>query len=263
MANWLTIKRLSEKYGITETTLRGWKTLGYVTSSTIDDIEMLDDDSLTLFLDIHQTKGVSEDSLYQIIKEKEWEREILLSQMNDELFLLKTQSLYQPLFHIIIQELGNLITNDHHRDLFLAISCGEPVSRVAARYGVPYGEVIEKYNNILKKLGENGERIATYRNRAMTLLFGKYNTDYPTNISLTQILNERARHVLKKQEIETVHQLLQYTARCGWPSLKHMEGMGALTYKDIISALFHANFIVIHEDKSITLSPEIAALVLE
>ena len=106
MANWLTIKQLSEKRGIAESTLRNWTNLGYITSSTIDNIIMLDDDSLTSYLDTHQSKGLSKESLEKLIKEKEMEYEIILSRLNDELFLLKTQSLHQPLFHTIVQELG-------------------------------------------------------------------------------------------------------------------------------------------------------------
>lgn len=94
MANWLTIKQLSEKRGIAESTLRNWTNLGYITSSTIDNIIMLDDDSLTSYLDTHQSKGLSKESLEKLIKEKEMEYEIILSLLNDELFLLKTQSLH-------------------------------------------------------------------------------------------------------------------------------------------------------------------------
>lgn len=56
MANWLTIKQLSEKRDIAESTLRNWINLGYITSSTIDNVIMLDDDSLISYLDTHQTK---------------------------------------------------------------------------------------------------------------------------------------------------------------------------------------------------------------
>ena len=38
--------------------------------------------------------------------------------------------------------------------------------------------------------------------------------------------------------------------------------MGAITYKEIINSLYNANIIIINKDKTITLSPEIATLVL-
>lgn len=262
MAHWKTIKQLSEKYGINESTLRGWTKLGYITFSTINNVVMLDDEKLTCYLDAHQSKGLGEDSLNNLIKEKEREREVILSQFDDELFLLKTQKLYEPLFHVIIEELGRLITDDCQRDIFLSISSGEPISRVAARHHMTYDETVAKYSSILGKLGENPERIATYRNQAMMPLFKKYGTENPTNIPLSRIISDRACRILRKLEIETVCQLLQHTSQYGWPSLRRLEGMGLTTYNEIINALYNANFILVHNDRSITLSPEIASLLL-
>lgn len=262
MANWLTIKQLSAKRGLTESTLRNWTNLGYITSATIDGIIMLDDDSLTSYLNVHQTKGLNKESLEKLIKGKESEYEIVLSQLDDELFLLKTQKLHQPLFHIIIKELGQLITDASQREIFLSISCGEPISRVAVRHNMTYQDTINTYSELLINLSKNTERIATFRDRAMTSLFGKYNTDDPTNIPLRRMISDRACNALFKLNIHTVHQLLQYTAQNGWPRLKRLEGLGEITYNEIINALYNANFIVFHENKSIGLSPEISALIL-
>ena len=52
---------------------------------------MLDDDSLISYLNTHQIKGLSKESLEKLIKEKKVECEIILSRLNDELFPLKTQ----------------------------------------------------------------------------------------------------------------------------------------------------------------------------
>ena len=96
MANWITLKQLSEKRGIAESDLRTWANLGYIASSRIENVLMIDDESLTQYLDVHQTKDLGENYLEKIIKEKELEREVLLSQCDDELFLLKTQKLHHP-----------------------------------------------------------------------------------------------------------------------------------------------------------------------
>lgn len=262
MANWQTIKQISEKRGVPESVIRGWRSLGYLSFSTINGELMMDDDSLVRYLDAHQRKGLDIDSLNQLIKEKEMEREVILSQLDDELFLLKTQQLHQPLFHVLIQELSQLITNTTHREMFLSISSGEPISRVAERHHMTYDETVAIYTTILKKLGEHSERIATYRKQVLKFMFGKYNTDDPTNVPLMQIVNERACRILQRENIGTVHQLLTYTSQNGWNSLKKFEGMGTSTYQDILIALYNANFIVINEDKSVVLSPEIAALLL-
>ena len=171
MSKWLTLQQLSEKRGINETTLRYWKSSGYIKSSTIDNVVMLDDESVSHFLDAHQTKELDEDCLKKIIQEKELEREIMLAHLEDELFLMKTQKLYQPLFHILIEELSALIIDNCQREIFLAISTGEPIARVAARHQMTYAQAAETYNVILDKLGENTQRIATLRQRTMELLF--------------------------------------------------------------------------------------------
>lgn len=259
----MTIQKMAQKHGIDESVIRGWANLGYIVSSRINNVMMVDDDSLTRYLDAHKSKGLSEGYLEKIIKEKVLEREVLLSRFEDELFQLKTQALYQPLFHTIIEELGGLITDDHLREIFLAISHGEPISRVAVRYQMTYAQAITTYSSILRKLGEHPERIATYRNRVMNDLFGKYGMDNPLNISLEKIVDCHAQNVLKTEaEIITVRDLLQYTSEYGWNKLKSIKGMGRITYEHVIKTLYNANFIVVGEDKSITLSPEIAAMVI-
>lgn len=259
----MTIQKMAQKHGIDESVIRGWANLGYVVSSRINNVMMIDDDSLTRYLDAHKSKGLSEGYLEKIIKEKVLEREVLLSRFEDELFQLKTQALYQPLFHTIIEELGGLITDDHLREIFLAISHGEPISRVAVRYQMTYAQAVATYSAVLAKLGEHPERIATYRNRVMNDLFGKYGMDNPLNISLEKIVDCHAQNVLKTEaEIITVRDLLQYTSEYGWNKLKSIKGMGRITYEHVIKTLYNANFIVVGEDKSITLSPEIAAMVI-
>ena len=69
MANWITLKQLSEKRGIAESDLRTWANLGYIASSRIENVLMIDDESLTQYLDVHQTKDLGENYLEKIIKE--------------------------------------------------------------------------------------------------------------------------------------------------------------------------------------------------
>ena len=73
MANWITLKQLSEKRGIAESDLRTWANLGYIASSRIENVLMIDDESLTQYLDVHQTQDLGENYLEKIIKEKELE----------------------------------------------------------------------------------------------------------------------------------------------------------------------------------------------
>ena len=197
MANWITLKQLSEKRGIAESDLRTWANLGYIASSRIENVLMIDDESLTQYLDVHQTKDLGENYLEKIIKEKELEREVLLSQCDDELFLLKTQ------------ELGQLITDDHEREIFLSVSGGEPIARVAKRNKMAYAQVATCYSSILRTLGEHKGRIATFRSRTMELMFDKCNTVTPVNTPLSNLVGAHAYNVLSlsaKTETSSCHQ---------------------------------------------------------
>lgn len=263
MANWITLKQLSEKRGIAESDLRTWANLGYIASSRIENVLMIDDESLTQYLDVHQTKDLGENYLEKIIKEKELEREVLLSQCDDELFLLKTQKLHQPLFHILIQELGQLITDDHEREIFLSVSGGEPIARVAKRNKMTYAQVSVSYSSILGRLSENTERIATFHSPTMELIFDKCNMATRINTPLSSLIRGHAHNVLYgEMGFRTVHDLLRYTTQNGWQSLRRFKGMGLVTYKRVMNALRDDNFIIIREDGNIELPPEIAALVI-
>lgn len=262
MANWLTLDCVSKKRGIPESTLRYWKSLNYIAFSTIDNVVMLDDESILRFLDIHQSKELSEDCLKKIIREKELERETILAHFDDELFLLKTLKMYQPLFHTLIEELGALIMDDLQREIFLAISGGEPISRVAMRHQITYSQTIKMYSGILERLGENTARIATFRKLAMDQLFSPLDVKDAIDAPVSSVFETHIYAVLMKVQINTVRELLQYAAEHGWDSLKKTRGMGKTSYIRMINTLHSAHFITVSEDGSIEPSPEIAMLLI-
>lgn len=263
MTNWLSSKLISRKRGIPESTLRIWRSLGYIVSSTVDNEVMLDDDSLARFLDIYKTKELSAGYLEKIIQEKELEREVLLSRFDDELFLMKTHKKYQQLFHILIQELGQMIADVRLREIFLAISSGEPISRVAVRYEMTYDKTLATYQSILNNLSKYKGRIAALANRGPDSLFSKYSVDTILSMPLADIIHFHTYVILHREaQISTVRELLRYTSKNGWKSLKKLYGMGNITYSRMISALQNVELIVVGGDGSIELSPELVALAL-
>lgn len=262
MANWITLQQLSQKRGIDESTLRNWKNLGYVASSTVDDVEMLDEDSLTVYLNALQTEALDLDSLENAIKEKKQEYEILLSRLDDELFLMKTQGLHQKLYHIVMEELGHLILDKNLRDMFLAISAGEPIARVAKRHEKTYKETMDSYSDILNQLNENTERIATFRESGIKFFFGRFNSSDPTDVSLDNFLNLHAIFILRKYNISTVRQLMDFTLTHSWSSLNKLSGLGKVTYNEILLALRNAHYITIDESGHVEWSPIISAFIL-
>lgn len=262
MANWISLQQLSQKRGIEESTLRNWKNLGYVASSTVNDVEMLDDDSLTVYLNALQTEALDQESLENAIREKRQEYEILLSRLDDELFLMKTQRLHQKLYHVIMEELGHLIIDKSLRDIFLAISAGEPITRVAKRHKKTYEETMDSYSDILNQLSANTERIVTFRESGIEFFFGRFNSSDPTDVSLENFLNLHAIFILRKYNISTVRQLMDFTLTHGWTQLNKLSGLGKITYNEILLALRNAHYITIDESGHVEWSPIISALIL-
>lgn len=263
MANWLTPNLISEKYGIPESTLRSWKCLGYITSSIIDNHLLLDEDSLINLLEIHKSEALSEDYLQKIIKEKELEREFILSRCEDELFMLKTVMPYRELFRVVINELGQLIVDKRLRDIFLAVSLGEPIVQIAKRHEMKYHEVVATYESILADVNKKVGRVASYYKVPQNPLLSKYNTLDPMSISLSSLMRFHAYSVLKAGgDIYTVGDLLKHTEQFGWISLMNFHQLGKTTYKEIVESLQKGGFIVIREDGTIVPSPDLEPWVI-
>lgn len=174
---------------------------------------MLDDDSLLRYLNPPKlTIGYLE----KLIQEKELEQEVLLAQFDDELFLMKTQKKHQQYFYIIIQELRRLITNIRLREIFLVISSGEPISRVALRYEMTYDRTLATYQSILNNLSKHRGKIAALANRGPNSLFSKYSVDAILSMSLTGLMHFHAYIILHREvRISTVRELLRYTSKNG------------------------------------------------
>lgn len=264
MANWATIKQLSDKLGIAESTLREWANHDFIVHSTIDNIMMIDQDSLNNLLNVHKNQLLSNEFIDQLLKEREREREVILSQLDNDIFMLNTQSMYQPLLQLLIQELSQFIFDDFHREFFLAITAGEPISRVANRYQLTYKQAKETYLSIFDELNKNKAKVGAYHNITMKSLVEKYKADPPLNIPLTQFFSDHIYFLLSNSiGLKTLDQLLRHTFKYGWSNLKKIKGFGATSYTEMYKALFNAGFITIGENEKIELSPEIAALLTE
>lgn len=262
MTNWLTFKQASAKYGIAASLLREWKLAGYIAFSTIGDVVMLEERSLVRYVDLYKEEERRADSTARLIAEKERQREMILSTLTDEVFLLETQRFYQPLFHVLVQELGGLIDNDRQREIFLAIAGSEPLSRVAQRYGLSYDETRRTYESIFKELGEDAAQIPLFfrflRTRFKKPAGGSGN---PMDISLEKVIPPRAARILEAEKnITTVYELLQFASTCGWPDLLRLKGMGRGTFNSILQLMEDAHYITC-KDRKRDVSPEISIFV--
>lgn len=260
---WLVLKLVSKKHGTPTGTLRYWKSQNDVTSFVIDDMAMLDEEDASHLLEAHKTGILNDETFKNIIEGEGAGSEVSLSESGDESFLLTTLKLHQPLFHIIIKELGALINDENRREIFLAVSHGEPILQVAKKHGMSYAKVQKIYSDTLGKLSENTERIVSKYGETIKRLRWKFNVDNPMNIPLTHIFNLRAYDALASSEgIKTLYELLEFTSKWGWRRLKNIDGVDRVSYQHIIETLYNEGIITIDADREIKLIPEIDAILL-
>lgn len=70
MSYWLTIKQMSEKYGVSDVTVRHWMEQGYVAYSKVNAVTLVDEDSFKSCLEAHKRPGMDKDYLGRMVKEK-------------------------------------------------------------------------------------------------------------------------------------------------------------------------------------------------
>lgn len=287
MAEWLTIKEMSEKYGIDEENLQEWSNLGYIASLTrgnegmqgdeniqgneeMQDGEknqqherMLDEESFVQYLDDHKVNEWDEDVLLQLRKEEELQRQVTLSRLEDELFLFKTHHRYASFFPLLIKELATVILDERQRNIFLAIALGEPISEVASRYNLTYQKALTIYNSIIDTLSSTPTRIITLCQCGMgqPLVF---NRNHPNVIFLVDLFGYRLWETLSKEkEISTLYDLLDFAMQHGWSEIRKIPGIEEKDYEFMLRILESSHYITINENHQIEMTPGTKAFMEE
>lgn len=198
MANWATIKQLSDKMGIAESILQQWAKQNFITHSTIGEIMMIDEESLNNFLDVHKNQLLNDESISRLLKKREQEREAMISQLDNDIFTLKALDVYHPLAKILLQELCKLINDEFYRGILMAISMGEPIEEIGEFYQLKRQQTKEAYDSAFDELKKNKMRIGLYRNMLTKSLLEKYMAVPPSETPLTNTFLDHIRSLLLK-----------------------------------------------------------------
>lgn len=198
MANWATIKQLSDKMGIAESVLQQWAKQDFITHSTIGKIMMIDEESLNNFLDVHKNQLLSDESISRLLKKREQEREAMISQLDNDIFVLKALDVYHPLAKILMQELCKLINDEFYRGILLAISMGEPIEEIGEYYQLNRQQIKDAYDSAFDDLKKDKMRIGLYRNMLTKSLLEKYMAVPPSETPLTNTFLDHIRSLLLK-----------------------------------------------------------------
>lgn len=259
---WLVLKLISEKHGTPIGTLRYGNSLNDVTSFVIDDMARLEEEDVSHLLEAHKTGTLNDETFSKIVYGEEAEKEAPLLESEHDSFLLTTLQLHQPLFYMIIKELATFMNDKDRREIFLAVSHGEPILQVAKKHRMSHAKVQKIYSDVLSKLSEKTERIVSKYGETIKRLCWKFNLDTPMNIPLLHFFNLRAYDALANAGIKTMYELLEFTAKWGWRRLKNIDGVGNVTYKHIIRTLQEEGIIKIDAHGEIKLISEIDAILL-
>lgn len=152
MSYWVTVKRLAERYDVSDATIRSWVGQGYVTHTKINSIMYVDEESLRACLEANARPGMDEHYLERMVEERQEEVDRVIAEYDDRLFLLKTQKGLRPLFELVIKALSEQIIDPLACDVFFTVSIGAPLEDVARFHNLTYDEVAHVYEETLRQL---------------------------------------------------------------------------------------------------------------
>lgn len=152
MSYWVTVKRLSEKYDVSDQTIRNWVEKGYLAHTKINNILYVDEEGLKACLEANARPGLSEGYLERMVSERQEEIDRIIAWYDDRLFLLKTHKELRPLFELIIKALSERIIDPLACDVFFTVSTGAPIEDVAKFHCITYDEVAHIYEETLRQL---------------------------------------------------------------------------------------------------------------
>lgn len=152
MSYWVTVKRLSEKYDVSDRTIRSWVEQGYVAHTKINNILYVDEESLLSCLEANARPGMDKRYLERMVRERQEEIDHVIAEYDDRLFLLKTHKELRPLFELVIKALSKRIIDPLACDVFLTVSIGTPIEDVARFHCITYDEVAHIYEETLRQL---------------------------------------------------------------------------------------------------------------
>lgn len=154
MSYWVTVKRLSAKYGVSGKTIRCWVEQGYLAHTKINSITYVDEENLKACMEANARPGMGKGYLEREIRERQEEIDHIIAEYDDRLYLLKTHRNLRPLFELIIKDLAKHIDDPLACDIFFAISIGVPIEDVAKFNDLTVDRAICLYEETLRQLQE-------------------------------------------------------------------------------------------------------------
>lgn len=152
MTKWITLTQAAAKYDTDTRNIKNWGQKGAITVARIGETWMVDDDSITSYLEKAKTLECLKEELISLKKEYAAQIAHCIETNDERLFLLRSLKEITPLFRVVINELAGVIKEEERRNIFISVSNGEPVLSLAERMGKTYDEVARIYEKAIKEV---------------------------------------------------------------------------------------------------------------
>lgn len=152
MTKWITLKQAGIKYDTDARNIKNWGQKGAITVARIGDTWMVDDDSVTSYLE--KTKKVESLQKELVSMTEGYEHRIAMCiETNEErLFLLKSFKEIEHVFVSVLRELARVIQLDEYRTVFMHVANGYELSWIAEHMNIPRGKVAQIYKKAIREV---------------------------------------------------------------------------------------------------------------
>lgn len=174
MANWMTSKAISARYGVDEEKVLSWQELKEISYSYIGNTLLIDTDSVDAYLKDNQTLADKQAIRESLILREEWIIESTLKQYDGAEFVIHLQSKCFGLYPYVVQALATMLDPGRSRQIFCAIANGHPIERIAAAHHMSKEEVIRKFEASVYLLRQVVKKLVNSQREAYSRLEKRY-----------------------------------------------------------------------------------------
>lgn len=178
MTKWITLKQAAAKYETDARNIQNWGKMGAITVARIGETWMVDDGSVTSYLENNKKTETMKEELLSLQEEYKSQIANCIETNDERLFLLKAGKGITSLFRMMINELAGLLECREKREIFVSITKGESVNSIAQRMGLTNNKVSSLYAMALREVSRKYVRSRNLRNEK---------ADWLKELHLTQI----------------------------------------------------------------------------
>lgn len=262
MINWIGIEEASKEYKVSEKRMLQWCEQSEIVSSEIGGYLMIDEYSLKERLELNKRESISKVELEAKTME-------ILQNNHERVFILESLAKLTPIMKIVLKELGEMISKDECKVLFLYLALGGKVEDYAKENGLTSVKVQNILDSVILEIQRNTKYLEQYPKKRLLLKSGtkKRNSlknkqqgskksqnmivgEVPAKVSdllATPIedlgLDAWTSHSLVINQIGTLGDLLFYTKSNGLYKLLDLNRFGAGCFVKLKNRLLHMKII--------------------